>query len=661
MELYDVEHKNIKDQIEALKFYIDNNFEKDIHLSDLAKQLYVTEQYLSRTFKEQSGIGISEYLIKRRLAKVRQLLLETEDSITDIAYSAGFSNINSFNRIFKKYQGMTPSVYRSELKRELKITEETKEILDNNFGDIRQYIDEENTNPIEREIKIDQDTSFNFKKDHLMINLGYAGDLLQNSLIKEIGFMIKYTSFSYGRIWGLLNDTVLHQNGDYFNFSKVDEIIHNILELKLIPFLDLGFKGKQIHDSVNRIVSCENFQLPNNDKSTLLQRYRALIQHLVEKFGYDEVAKWKIEIWKPNEYVLQTLQQDEIAIVRDNNRIFDLRQNKDYFSYFSWVKTEINSIIPELEVGGSGLSLDLESKALTQFIEEWELEKIKPDFLTLSIFTLDILKDNYNERNDQALISANSDIFKEELYKARKSLNNSKLCSQLVVSEFNVTNSTRDLVNDSAFKGPYIIKNLIDILNLCDLVGYWQFSDISFTTFDVNKNEIFGGSGLISKSGITKPSFFAFDFLNSLGNCLLYLSESVIVTKKQNKIIILLYHYCHLNSLYYYTSQEGVNKTTIQAIFENDSPYKFNFKIRQKKDEKIYKIKKRKVGINDGAFLTEANKISLDDNFSKEEIDYLKYRCIPTLEREEILVKEHYLNFQVELAPHDMMLIEISQ
>ena len=113
--------RSIKQKVEEVKFYIDNNFDKEIRLSDLAGKLFVSEQYLSKLFSNEIGLSLSEYLIRKRLEKVRKDLFETEKSVTNIAFSAGFSNINSFNRLFKKYQGLTPSEYRRESKKGIEI------------------------------------------------------------------------------------------------------------------------------------------------------------------------------------------------------------------------------------------------------------------------------------------------------------------------------------------------------------------------------------------------------------------------------------------------------------------------------------------------------------------------------------------------------------
>ena len=648
--------KNIRSQIEDLKFYIDNNFEKDIHLSDLANQLYVTEQYLSRIFKEQNGIGVSEYLIKRRLSKVRQLLLETEGAITDIAYSAGFSNINSFNRVFKKYQGMTPSAYRLEVKKKLKLNDHVTVDEESDYEGIEAYLKGENYNPDIKTIAVSSTKKHPFNVKKLMINLGYAGDLLQSSILKEFSTALRYSSFQYGRIWGLLSNVLLKQEGSYFDFSRIDDIIQNILDLDLKPFLDFGFKGKQIHESISKITGQELFQLPYQDMQSILERYRALVEHLITKFGYDEVSTWKIEIWKPNAFVLENTHQKQLAHITDGSQQLDITKSEDYYVFFGKIKQKIQEIIPELEVGGSGFSIDLEED-YRSFIEGWSRQIEKPNFLSLSIFPLDLLR--YPTTNQG--ISSNSDFLGEKVIKIRQSLEEVNLCSKLVISEFNITISARDIINDSAFKGPFILKNIFSALDSCDLIGYWQLSDTSFLTFDVNQKEIFGGNGLLSKNGIPKPSFFAFDFLNDLGDDLLYHSEGVVVTQKQRKFQILLYHYCHLNSLYYYSDSAYFNRLNLVDMFENDGISKFNIVIESLKEGEKYKFRERRMSAEDGAFLTEANRLSLIDDFSREEINYLKMRCVPSLKRQVVTVKNNALEFIVDVLPHEMVLIEITQ
>ena len=657
VELQDYKDKNVKSQIEDLKFYIDNNFEKNIRLSDLASQLFVTEQYLSKVFKEQTGIGVSEYLIKQRLFKVRQLLLETEDSITDIAFATGFSNINSFNRIFKKYQGLTPSHFRKAMKSDITLK---NSIAEEEIGEkevIQSYIKEDLGVSEVQEIVIDTQQKKPLKMASKMINLGYAGDLLQNSLVKEAQQTITYAPFSYGRIWGLLNQSILKQNGHDFDFSKVDEVIQNMLDMDLVPFIDLGFKGKAIHASVDSIISYELFTLPYRDMDSLLYRYHALMEHLIHKFGYDTVSTWKIELWRPNPYVLNTLGNQELAHWTWGDRELDLTRDDDYLDYFELVKSCLVDLVPEIEVGGSGISLNLEED-YDDFLRKWSQRKLKPDFLTFTSYSLDILEENDSRKPTRSFISANQDFISQNLIRARRIMEKYDISQKLYLSEFNLTNSARDMINDSVFKGSFILKNMLEIRKLCDVVGYWQLSDISFTSFDVNRREFFGGAGLISKNGIPKPSFYAVDFLNSLGDELIYMSDGIIVTQKRRKLMILLFHYSHLNSFYYFTDQDQSQPISFQAVFDQVPPkdYRFNLTGLTVKE---YKVKLRRIGIHEGDALGEALKISHDDNYSREELSYLRYRSIPSLKRIHQTATEDGLKFDLQLAAHDMLLLEI--
>ncbi len=61
--------RSIKQKVEEVKFYIDNNFDKEIRLSDLAGKLFVSEQYLSKLFSNEIGLSLSEYLIRKRSGK----------------------------------------------------------------------------------------------------------------------------------------------------------------------------------------------------------------------------------------------------------------------------------------------------------------------------------------------------------------------------------------------------------------------------------------------------------------------------------------------------------------------------------------------------------------------------------------------------------------
>lgn len=99
-------------RIEKIMAYLKNNFDKNIPLSDVAKIAGMTEVALSRFFKQRTGKTFIDTLNEVRLGHASRMLIDTTQSITEIAYKCGFNNISNFNRIFKKKKVCTPREFR---------------------------------------------------------------------------------------------------------------------------------------------------------------------------------------------------------------------------------------------------------------------------------------------------------------------------------------------------------------------------------------------------------------------------------------------------------------------------------------------------------------------------------------------------------------------
>jgi len=92
--------------------YIHENYKSSISRSDIADHLCINEQYLSRCFKNEVGIGPITYLSRYRIEKAKQLLDEGELSITQVAMEIGLSSQSYFSRLFQQETGLSPSAYR---------------------------------------------------------------------------------------------------------------------------------------------------------------------------------------------------------------------------------------------------------------------------------------------------------------------------------------------------------------------------------------------------------------------------------------------------------------------------------------------------------------------------------------------------------------------
>ncbi len=92
--------------------YMSQNFQKPITLNEVAKLANMTEVSFSRFFKTRTGITFMDSLLEMRLGHASRLLIDTTQSVSEVAYNCGFNNISNFNRLFKKKKGCTPKEFR---------------------------------------------------------------------------------------------------------------------------------------------------------------------------------------------------------------------------------------------------------------------------------------------------------------------------------------------------------------------------------------------------------------------------------------------------------------------------------------------------------------------------------------------------------------------
>lgn len=92
--------------------YLNKNFHKDISLSEVARVIAMSEVAFSRFFKLRTGKTFVDTLNEVRLGHASRMLIDTTQSINEVAYRCGFNNMSNFNRIFKKKKNCTPKEFR---------------------------------------------------------------------------------------------------------------------------------------------------------------------------------------------------------------------------------------------------------------------------------------------------------------------------------------------------------------------------------------------------------------------------------------------------------------------------------------------------------------------------------------------------------------------
>lgn len=102
--------------MDAIIEYIDENYTDDITLEQLCRAAGgLSEQYLCRFFKQNTGMRPMEYMLRRRIDAARTFLERSDMSIAEIARASGFRNTSYFYRNFRKFTGMSPLAYRQSV------------------------------------------------------------------------------------------------------------------------------------------------------------------------------------------------------------------------------------------------------------------------------------------------------------------------------------------------------------------------------------------------------------------------------------------------------------------------------------------------------------------------------------------------------------------
>lgn len=98
--------------IQKLCKYIDIHFKENISLKELADDIHMNSQYISKLFKEETGINFSDYLTNLRIKEAKKLISSTNQSMKEISIYVGYNDSNYFTRAFKKHESITPKEYR---------------------------------------------------------------------------------------------------------------------------------------------------------------------------------------------------------------------------------------------------------------------------------------------------------------------------------------------------------------------------------------------------------------------------------------------------------------------------------------------------------------------------------------------------------------------
>jgi xylan 1,4-beta-xylosidase len=314
------------------------------------------------------------------------------------------------------------------------------------------------------------------------------------------------------------------QNSSAYNFSYVDQIYDGLLARHVRPYVELSFMPRKMAANPDKLHPFWYHPVvsPPKNYDEWDAMIRAFTQHLVNRYGLDEVATWKFEVW--NEPNLDFWGGEP--------------KQATYFELYDHTARAIKSISPRLQIGGPSTA---QAAWVTPFLQHVKEANAPIDFVSSHVYANDTAHD---------VFGTDEQIPRDEMvYRSVKKVHDEIASSPfpnlpLIFSEYNASYANEPNVTDTDYMGPWLANTIRQCDGLVSNMAYWSFSDV-FEEQGVVRTPFYGGFGLVAADSVPKPSLNAFRALHKLGTQRIHLdSDSALATTGPNgRLALALWDY----------------------------------------------------------------------------------------------------------------------
>lgn len=626
--------------------YIHSNYMYPLSLTELSEHLGLTAAYLSKYIKKALGKNFLEYLNDVRLSNAVQDMMQTDYSLSRISMDNGFPNTGAFSTAFKKAYGENPSTWLARYQEEHHndLSGSQAQARDEH---IRTYLEQNKTtaapsdprnNTAEVACSAAGGTLLH-RNWNRMINIGSVTMLLRSDLQEHLLLLHKELGFEYVRFWDLFTPDmfidVSRMDGRY-NFARIDRILDFLISNSMHPFIELGYKPVMLTRTVDNERPTER-PIPFRSQSDYQRILYAFLAHCVNRYRMDEVEQWYLEQW-------------------GDPRITSGADYGEYFTYYETAYHTVKSISPRIRIGGAGFGRLYSTLEFQEIIALWQERSCMPDFISLYSYPY-LARGNGAPQNNDRLQDPN--YVNNQIMMMRDVLDHTGFHpAELFVTEWSSSVSNWNVLNDSTFKGAFILKTILDNIGCVDMLGYWHASDILAEYYDAAAL-LHGGNGLLSMDGIKKPAYHAFSFAGQLGNTLLAQHRNAVVTRTSNdNYSIVCHHLVTPNFRYFLKNEDEIDVRKQFLLFDAVPDLHLHFRITDVENGR-YLIKYRSVSAQHGSVQDEWAAMNYNNNLSAEDVSYLASISKPHITIIERIVTNHVLELETSLIPQEMQYIHL--
>jgi len=648
-KLYTGEYGN-DEKLQAVVHYVYKNFQDKVSLSVLAEQMYLSTSTLSRFFKKQTGIYFAEYVNQVRLKYAINELLYSEKNITKVAMDCGFSNVSTFNKIFRENFHMAPSEYRKEMRE--KVEEDLKQVAalhEKLRGKLQEQISiPKGIAAVDKESADihGQDGQVYKKFWKQAINIGSIHSLTLTNVQYHLLYLMEQLGFHYVRVWSIFSKNLMLCDGrtiGTYNYDTIDIALDFLVSHHIAAYLDFGKRPSTAVKSAGDTVYYEDEGICFQSKRAWEAMFEDFLNHVLIRYGKEEVSKWIFEISRDPSHL-------------ETGKYYE-DPDYDICTVYQFAYRTIKEVLPDAKIGGLGWSVHKNNEIMEHFLGFCRESGCIPDYITVVLFPYIV---GQPEDDKPYKRSPDQQFELGKITQARRLMQQFGMGDcELYVSEWNQSISNRNYLNDSCFRGVYFCKKISEIWDTVDMLCVWVGSDWVSNYYD-SFCVANGGAGLLTKDGIRKPAFYALQFLNLLGDRFVTKGEHYIVTKSESgSYRILCFNFNWYSIKYFLKSEDSILPQELDSIFIGDEPIAINLALNGLEENRSYIIKKRSISQENGSILDEWKRFQYETHLERADIKYLQEICIPHLCMEKRKAEKGKLHLHVRLKMQEFAFYHI--
>ncbi|MBZ0307344.1 MAG: hypothetical protein K8I82_14855, partial [Anaerolineae bacterium] len=414
------------------------------------------------------------------------------------------------------------------------------------------------------------------------------------------------------------------------------------------PFVELGFMPYDLASGEETVFWWKGNITPPNNWERWEWFIQQFIRHIIERYGQEEVRRWYFEVW--NEPDLSIFWKDA-----------------DYDAYVELYKRTVRAIkqIDEhLKVGGPATASASAGAGIAswgnEFLSLCREQNIPIDFFSTHPYPtnhpIDIDGNGYMAWDGPERLMVDLTGYEKTLAE------NGFSHLEKHYTEWSSSPSPRDPTHDTAFLAPFLVQNLLAGHGHADSLSFWVISDI-FEETRAGDTPFHGGFGLINMQGLKKPSYHGYWFLSRLGNEILDMGDSFVVTRHTGgKISVLVWNYCHYTDWAASDSrfiQEAAGTPQLYDMFEQKAEKQFTLNLPAY--ERKVRVQTTRFDRKHGSVLDAWFEMGSPEQILREDLEVLRQKMEPEMNVEYLSPAPNPLSLNLTVQPHGVTLVDISE